>query len=180
MSQRSRKRSERNAPYRSGFEADMAEFLSKRGIKFEYESHKVKYTAPVQSGVCLDCTSKRVGKVRRYTPDFTVGTIILETKGKLTSSERTKFIAIKKSNPGIDLRLVFQRDNKLRRDSTQHYSDWASANGFKYIIGVKLPAKWVRELRQQPIRQQHAGLKEPEWEGEPKARSGKTNGDPPS
>ncbi len=135
------------AGFRSAFEAEMAGFLSGRKIPFTFEEGAVKYTSPVKGGLCLACNSGKTGKRRVYIPDFRVGAIILETKGKLDSPGRTKLIAIKASNPTLDLRLVFQADNKIRRNSATHYSDWARDHGFPYHVGTKLPAKWVRELK---------------------------------
>ncbi len=135
------------APYRSKLEADMAKFLSSKSIPFDYETGTIKFVAPIRGGRCNACSSKDVGKLRTYLPDFRVGPIVIETKGRLTSAERTKFIAIKQSNPTVDIRLVFQTDNRIRRNSEIYYSDWAKNNGFQWHVGTRLPAKWVRELK---------------------------------
>lgn len=148
MSRSSRKRQDAKASgYRSGFEKEMADVLGVKGITFKYEARTVDYVSPVRGGVCLKCSASSTGKRRKYLADFSIGGIILETKGKLDSPGRTKLIAIKKSNPELDIRLVFQRNNRIRRNSPVHYTDWAKANGFKHCVGTKLPAKWVRDLR---------------------------------
>jgi hypothetical protein len=144
-----KRREAEDAGYRSGFEKEMAELLSKAKISFSYETGTIKYTSPVRGGLCLSCGTNKVGKGRSYLPDFRIGGIIIETKGKFSSADRTKFLAIKASNPTIDLRLVFQRDNKLRRNSETHYSDWAKAHGFTYHVGLKLPPKWLKELKRE-------------------------------
>lgn len=141
----------KHGKYRSGLEKDMAEFLGRRTIKFDYETGPVPYLSKIRSGQCILCGSKQVAKRRTYLPDFRVGSIILETKGKLTSAERTKFIDIKQSNPELDLRLVFQRDNRIRKGSDIYYSDWAKSHGFKWCIGTKLPPKWVKELKKEAL-----------------------------
>ncbi len=148
MNHGSKKRYEAKiAGFRSGFEAEMAGVLGKRGIVFKYEDGTIKYDAPVRGGRCNSCGSKLVVKGRVYVPDFRIGPIVLETKGKLDGPGRTKLLAIKASNPTLDLRLVFQRDNRIRRGSTTKYSEWARSHGFKFHVGTKLPIRWIRELR---------------------------------
>lgn len=176
MNRRYQKRREaEDAGYRSGFEKAMAELLSSHGITFSYETGTIAYASPVRGADCGACGSKRVQKHRKYLPDFRVGRIVLETKGKFTSADRTKFLAIKASNPTVDLRLVFQRDNKLRRNSESHYSDWAKAHGFKYHVGLKLPAKWVRELKKAGAPPKDDGS----WRDKNVTKRDKSNGDPP-
>lgn len=130
--------------YRSKFEQQFAAYLTMNGIKFKYESGKIKYFVRVRGGECPSCGAKDVIKHRYYVPDFRVGAHILETKGRLTSAERTKFIAISKVEP--NLHLVFQRDNPIRKGSGTKYSDWCKANRIKYNVGVELPIGFLARL----------------------------------
>lgn len=123
--------------YRSKLEELTAQLLKDAGHKFKYEQKNIEYRSRVRGGHCGECESKDVYRKRRYLPDFTLndGTIV-EAKGKLTSSERTKFLAIRESNPGITIVFVFGADNKLTKRKEFRYSDWCKQHGFEY--GVKL------------------------------------------
>lgn len=85
---------------------------------------------------------------RYYVPDFIVtlksGTKrYIEAKGYFRSDDRTKLLAVQRGHPGIDLRLVFSQDNRLRKGSKSKYSDWARKNGFPYSIG-SIPREWLK------------------------------------
>lgn len=74
--------------------------------------------------------------------------IYIETKGRLTSFDRTKLKAIKERHPDVDLRLVLMSDNKIRKNSKVRYSDWCEKYGFPWCIGVGIPTKWLEEAKQ--------------------------------
>lgn len=132
---------------RSKFEVQIAAYLKKRGIKYGYETAYLSYLQPVRSGHCEDCKSKRVAKRRKYTPDFEVGSTLLEGKGKFTSADRTKFISIKANHPTADIRFIFMRDNFLKKGSTVTYSEWATKQGFPWCIGPSIPDAWAKEFK---------------------------------
>lgn len=117
---------------KSKLEKRVADDLTARGVKYLYEKDKVPYIIP---------ESKHV-----YTPDFKIPhrPWILETKGNLDYTERVKLLHIKASNPDLDLRLVFQRDNVIRKGSKTKYSDWSNANNFKWAVG-RVPDEWLEE-----------------------------------
>lgn len=133
-----------SSKYRSKFEAKFAAYLTSLGIKFKYESGKIKFQVRVRGGECPSCGSHDVVKHRYYVPDFRVGPHILETKGRLTSAERTKFLAVNKVAPNV--RLVFQRDNPIKKGSSIKYSDWCNTNGIKYAVSFPLPPSVIDEL----------------------------------
>jgi len=127
--------------FRSGFECEVAYKLHAGGIKFTYESDILDFYAPTRNGLCLDCNSSNIGSRCKYLVDFTIygdsGDIIfIETKGRLTSKDRTKYVNIKNSNPDIDLRFLFQSDNWLTKTKTKRYSQWATQKGFLSATGV--------------------------------------------
>ena len=95
--------------YRSGLEEKVADLLSNLKVKFEYESTKVPYQ--------LMCN---------YTPDFLLPNgIFLEVKGRLTTEDRRKMLAVKKSHPDLDIRFVFQAPfNKINKGSKTTYAKW--------------------------------------------------------
>ena len=107
----------KDAGFRSRFEMHIAEFLDKQGVSYEYEPCKIKYTIPKS--------------YHTYTPDWKIGEIYFESKGKFTAIDRKKILQVRESNPGIDIRLIFQNaDVKLRKNSPTSYGKWATKNNF--------------------------------------------------
>lgn len=143
--------------YRSKFEAKFADYLTKEGIKFRYEHGKIKYNVRVRGGECPSCGAKDVIKHRYYVPDFRVGPTVFETKGRLTSAERTKFLAIVKVHP--DLVLVFQRDNPIRKGSCVKYSDWCKLWGIQHCVGIPLPPSMHSALHSAARKYKEPGVK---------------------
>ena len=128
---------------RSGLEQKIKEDLEKRGIKYEYESIKLTYT----KRICQHCGG--VVDTGVYTPDFIIARssgirLILEGKGYFDSADRSKMQRVKHDNPTEDIRLVFQRDQPIRKGSKTLYSQWAIKNGFKYCIGHSIPEEWLK------------------------------------
>lgn len=72
--------------------------------------------------------------------------MIIEAKGVLSREEREKLQWIKKHNPDADIRLVFQRNNKLtKRARSMRYTDWAAKHGFPSAVG-SVPQEWLDEI----------------------------------
>jgi len=123
--------------YKNKFEIVTGEFLTKKKIKFEYETEKLEYTITAN-----------------YIPDFIVTTksgkkIYIETKGNGRSwdgASRRKLIAVRSQHPEKDIRIVFWSDGKFgatRKDGTrQTQSGWAEKNGFKWAIR-EIPESWL-------------------------------------
>lgn len=108
---------------------DLQSFKSRNNIKVSYESDKIPYFIQ-----------------RKYTPDFTVEfkdgrVIFIEAKGWLRSEDRSKMLAVKRDNPELDIRILFQNDNKLNKNSKSRYSDWALKNGFPFAFKT-IPEDW--------------------------------------
>lgn len=114
--------------FRSKFEQRVADNLISRSVPFEYETTKIKYTVP-----SVD---------RTYTPDFTIGTLIVEAKGLFDYDSRAKMLLVKEQNPTLDIRILFMRDQPIRRGSETMYSDWCEKHGFKYAF-KEVPAEWL-------------------------------------
>lgn len=131
-------RRKRTSIRRSGFEDNFEKDLNSRGIMYSYETEKFsyKYIIPARE------------KTEEYTPDFPIVTksgkkIYIETKGRLTIQNRKKYLRVKELL-GIDLRFVFQRNNKIDKRSNTRYSDWAEKNGFKWAMKT-IPEEWINE-----------------------------------
>jgi hypothetical protein len=112
---------------KSGFEKFVANLLKRDGVSFKYESLSLPYTLE-----------------RTYKPDFILDNgVIIETKGRFTSTDRTKMLRVKAAHPELDIRLWFQSDNWLTKKHTMRYSDWAIKNNFIYHVGKNLPDEWL-------------------------------------
>jgi hypothetical protein len=132
--------------HRSKLEDRIAKELDDRGIKFTYEQWSYQYEEPLRKNMasCGRCGSKDLVRSGWYTPDFFLGNgCIIETKGRFTASDRRKMLAIKEGHPDLDIKMLFQRDNKIHKNSNTYYSDWCKANGYDYSIG-KLKEDWLK------------------------------------
>ena len=77
-------------------------------------------------------------KVLLAEDDKNLGSILknyLEAKGYFRAEDRVKLLSVRDNYPDMDLRLVFQKDNKVHRTSKMKYSDWAEKHGFQYCVG---------------------------------------------
>ena len=119
------------AGYRSGLEEDIAAYLERKGVLYEYEKHRIPW---------VDL------KHRKYTPDFVLWNgIIVETKGRFTSEDRRKHLEVKKQHPHLDIRFVFSNSkSKLYKGATSSYGDWCKRHGFTYSDRT-IPEEWLKE-----------------------------------
>ena len=115
--------------YRSGLEERVSKELEEAGVKYEYETQKIKY---------------RVEEDRTYTPDFILTNgIIVETKGRFTTADRKKHLLIQKQHPKLDIRFVFQNSRaKLYKGSKTTYAQWCDKWGFMYA-DKSIPEEWI-------------------------------------
>lgn len=115
--------------YRSGLEERVSKELEEAGVKYEYETQKIKY---------------RVEEDRTYTPDFILPNgIIVETKGRFTIADRKKHLLIQKQYPKHDIRFVFQNSRaKLYKGAKTTYAQWCDKHGFLYA-DKSIPEEWL-------------------------------------
>lgn len=115
--------------WRSGLEERVAKELTEAGVKYEYETQKIKY---------------RVEEDRTYTPDFILPNgIIVETKGRFMQADRKKHLLVKKQYPDYDIRFVFQNSRaKLYKGAKSTYGDWCDKHGFIYA-DKSIPKEWL-------------------------------------
>lgn len=77
--------------------------------------------------------------------------IVVETKGLFEAKDRKKHLYVRESNPGLDLRFVFQRSaSRLYKGSPSTYADWCAKHGFLYA-DKHIPVCWLTEDTQ-PVR----------------------------
>lgn len=119
--------------FRSGLEKRTADFLNKRKVKFQYEEVKLKWQDL---------------RIRTYTPDFVLSNgIIIETKGRFISSDRTKHLFVKSQHPDLDIRFVFSNPKaKLYKGAKSSYGDWCDKHGFQYSKET-IPVGWLKEKK---------------------------------
>jgi predicted nuclease of restriction endonuclease-like RecB superfamily len=85
---------------------------------------------------------------KNYIPDFIITKpsghkVYIEVKGYLRPEDRTKMIAVKYKNPTLDIRFLFDNDNKLNKDSKSRYSDWCNKHNFAFAFKT-IPKGWVK------------------------------------
>jgi|TARA_Y100000401_G_C8258565_1_gene192058 predicted nuclease of restriction endonuclease-like RecB superfamily len=119
----------RRHSYRSDYELQVAKNLADRGVKFEYEKHKILY----------------IPKTKTYVPDFYLPNqnIYVEAKGFFSPADRQKMLLVIQQNKELDIRLLFLRaSNKLNRSSKTTYSRWCDRHGILWADG-QIPDEWV-------------------------------------
>ena len=118
----------KTSKFRSGLEEQVAKLLSGLGISYEYESEKLGYTIE-----------------HHYTPDFVLPNYVyLETKGYWSPSDRRKILNVKKSNPEVDLRMVFQAPfNKINKNSKTTYAKWCEKHDIPWTAYHNIPLDWL-------------------------------------
>jgi hypothetical protein len=119
---------------RSGYEQKVMEFLESQGVLYGYEIDTVQYIVPETK--------------RKYIPDFTIERtgILIEAKGLLDASARKKMKMVVEQNPGLKIKMLFQRDNPIRKGSKVHYSDWARKLGIDFAVSPSgsVPLRWIK------------------------------------
>ena len=114
--------------YRSKLEENVANLLQGLGVSYQYESERVSYTIQ-----------------HHYTPDFVLPNhVLLETKGYWDAAARRKILAVKKDNPYLDLRMVFQSPyNKISKKSKTTYAKWCEKRDIPWTSYHDIPLEWL-------------------------------------
>ena len=130
---------------RSGYEYQVRDNLHDRHIDFEYEAEVLEYTSRVRGGCCEVCGSKKVGKDRKYTPDFIItradySKLYVEAKGRFLSTDRSKMRDVQRAHPDKDIRMLFQKRAKSQMPAL---IKWCDKYGFDYAFGTEVPDAWL-------------------------------------
>ena len=114
--------------YRSNLEKDIGNLLEGLGVSFQYESEKLSYTIE-----------------HNYTPDFVLPNYVyLEAKGYWDAADRRKVLAVKRDNPDIDLRMVFQSPyNTISKKSKTTYAQWCEKHDIPWTSYHDIPLEWL-------------------------------------
>jgi hypothetical protein len=121
--------------FRSNFEYEIAKYLDRNGVDFGYEELKLKYVVPETK--------------RTYTPDWRINTdtsIVYESKGRFSSSDRKKMLLVRECNPNIIIRMIFQNpDVRISKASKTSYADWCDKNNIEWCDFRKgIPKGWMK------------------------------------
>lgn len=114
--------------HRSTLECKVEEELNTKGINNYYEETELEYTVQ----------AKYIGDFLIHEPyESREGVVILECKsydkygGLHLYPVRKKMLAVKKCNPTVDIRFVFDKKN-LKVSPTMTYEQWCDKHHFKY------------------------------------------------
>ena len=118
----------KNIKFRSKLEEKGADLLEGLGVSYEYEPEKLSYTIE-----------------HNYTPDFVLPNYIyLETKGYWDPADRRKVLAVKRDNPDVDLRMVFQSPfNTISKKSKTTYAQWCEKHDIPWTSFHNIPLEWL-------------------------------------
>ena len=114
--------------FRSKLEESIANLLEGLGVSYEYENERLSYTIS-----------------HDYTPDFKLPNYIyLEAKGYWAAEDRRKILAVKRDNPDIDLRMVFQAPyNTISKKSKTTYAKWCDRHDIPWTSYKDIPIEWL-------------------------------------
>lgn len=107
---------------RSGLESQMLDLLNAYKIPYEYEpkDKKIEWHKPIT--------------YHKYLPDIIIGGKIYEIKGYFDKMSRDKMVAICEQHPHLDITIVFQKDQPIRKGSKTMYSDFCQKKGLKFMF----------------------------------------------
>ena len=123
--------------YKSGLEHTVADWIKTTAYDLKYETEIIHYIVPERKA--------------KYTPDFVFTKrngqfMFVETKGRWTTADRTKMKHVLASNPGVDIRMVFQNPNqRLSKTSKTTYAEYALKLGINQVAKKDIPEEWLSE-----------------------------------
>jgi len=123
--------------YKSGLEHTVADWIKTTPYDLKYETEIIHYIVPERKA--------------KYTPDFVFVKrngqfMFIETKGRWTTADRTKMKHVLQSNPGVDIRMVFQNPTqRLSKTSKTTYAEYALKLGINHVAKKDIPEEWLME-----------------------------------
>ncbi len=123
--------------YKSGLELTVADQIKSTEYPLKYETETIHYIVPERKA--------------KYTPDFVFvkrngELMFIETKGRWTSADRLKMKHVLASNPGVDIRIVFQSPTqKISKSSKTTYEGYANKLGITHVAKKTIPEEWLTE-----------------------------------
>jgi hypothetical protein len=123
-----RLRSRKDREHRSQLETDVEQALINQGYSPQYETERFSYVLH-----------------KKYTPDFKVGSVYIEVKGWWPPPERSKFLAVILSNPGLPIFVALQRPNMtLSKQSKTTYAQWCTKHGIAWCP-IPIPPDFMKQ-----------------------------------
>lgn len=137
--------------YRNDFEQRIADQLTTKGVGFDYEPTRLRYT-------------DRHNRQRITQPDFYLSAqsndpqlgMFVEAKAYLSRQQALRYESVKASRPEVDIRFIFKDAarpiNKLAvkddcgNTTSITYGEWADLQGFKWAAEA-IPNAWLKELK---------------------------------
>ena len=118
----------KTSKFRSKLEENIAALLDGLGVFYGYESEKLDYTIE-----------------HTYTPDFVLPNYTyIEAKGYWSAADRRKILNVKKANPEVDLRMVFQSPyNKINKKSKTTYAMWCEKHDIPWSSYHNIHLEWL-------------------------------------
>ena len=118
----------KTSKFNSKLEERIATLFVTLGVQYKYESEKISYTIQ-----------------HHYCPDFVLPNhVYLEAKGYWAPADRRKILAVKKDNPDMDLRMVFQAPyNKINKKSKTTYAMWCEKHDIPWTAYHDIPIDWL-------------------------------------
>lgn len=108
----------------------------KKAFDFGYETEVLPYTISGEYNPDIILENKETG-IKIY----------VECKGYLDEPTKKKMLAVRRCHPDIDIRFLFEKNNKVRANSKMRYTDWAERNGFNgAAVGNEIPVEWLLEV----------------------------------
>lgn len=117
----------------------------------------MKFRSKFEKNVFNECKGKieyepkdarlNYNRPSKYLPDFRLPNgILIETKGRFTSTDRSKMLRVKEQNPHVDIRFVFQRANNrlTKAKNSKTYWQWCEQHGFQWSQ-TSIPESWWKE-----------------------------------
>jgi len=111
--------------------------------KFEEEVHAALCKEFGKNNVAYEPLQFLYTTEHFYTPDFAIyeagrkdPSFFVEAKGYFRPEHKRTILAVRDQHD-IDLRLCFQKNQKISKQSNNRYSDWADKWGFQYCIGSR-------------------------------------------
>lgn len=114
--------------FRSKFEKRVYENRDGRQLDYEPQKPVIGYNTP-----------------SRYIPDFRLPNgVFVECKGYFDPRSRAKMLRVKKQNPTLDVRMLFQRaTNRITKSpNSLTYWQWCEKHGFEWAEGDVIPEDW--------------------------------------
>jgi hypothetical protein len=103
----------------------------KKGDQIDYEPEKVPYTVSYNYKCDFRVTNTE-GK-----------TVYLESKGYFPYKDRVKMQNVVEQYPDRDIRMVFDKNNRLSSRSQTTYGDWCDKHGIRWILLQDLTYEWM-------------------------------------